>query len=117
MAAPKKSTRRIAVDPADTTGVEVAEANIALEEERREAGKRMAMARAAAAEIEDSVTEVADRVVGLTVVDEPKVEIIAAVDIDCEVGQGNSYVFEAGRRYLVPQTVAEHLEEKRLVWH
>lgn len=33
------------------------------------------------------------------------------------IGQGTDYTFEEGRRYKVPQHVADHLEERGLVWH
>lgn len=36
---------------------------------------------------------------------------------DVVIGQGNWYTFEGGRQYKVPAFVADHLEEKGLLWH
>lgn len=36
---------------------------------------------------------------------------------DMTFGVGNHYTFEKGKRYRVPRTLAEHLEEKGLLWH
>lgn len=33
------------------------------------------------------------------------------------VGAGTSYDFDEGQRYRVPRHIADHLEEKGLVWH
>jgi hypothetical protein len=33
------------------------------------------------------------------------------------IGVGNNYNFQEGRQYRVPKRVADHLEEKNLVWH
>jgi hypothetical protein len=32
-------------------------------------------------------------------------------------GKDNHYDFEEGREYVVPQALADHLEEKGLLWH
>jgi hypothetical protein len=36
---------------------------------------------------------------------------------DVVIGQGNYFTFEAGVQYRVPAFVANHLEEKGLIWH
>lgn len=33
------------------------------------------------------------------------------------IGAGNHYTFKEGEKYRVPAAVADHLEEKGLVWH
>lgn len=47
-------------------------------------------------------------------------EVIVRVNQDIEqmtVGAGTSYDFVVGQKYKVPRHIADHLEEKGLVWH
>jgi hypothetical protein len=73
--------------------------------------------------IEKQGAEVAEGQVG-TLVQAPPEEIERQVVVrakedieDMTVGVGTHYSMEAGRRYVVPQHVAEHMETKDLVWH
>lgn len=43
--------------------------------------------------------------------------IRVAVDLeDVTIGAGNQYTFRRGKKYKVPKHVADHLEEKGLLW-
>jgi hypothetical protein len=33
------------------------------------------------------------------------------------IGYGNTYNFEQGQKYRIPQSVYDYLEEKGLIWH
>lgn len=82
----------------------------------------MSMASAAAAQAE--ATEVVDLTVAQPItVEEVEVELTAQEtlvrvneDIDMTFG-GESYDMKVGPKYKVPQHIAEHLEEKGLLWH
>jgi hypothetical protein len=52
------------------------------------------------------------------VVDRPsrKVRLNTTIEM-LTFGHGNHYDFEEGREYTVPAALAEHLEEKGLLWH
>lgn len=52
------------------------------------------------------------------VVDEPFRTIRVNTNLeDVTIGAGNTYSFEEGRKYRVPAHIADHLEEKGIVWH
>lgn len=88
----------------------------------------ISLVNAAAAAVADEVIEIKPR--DMTPPPPPEVEVIE-VDVPepmVEVrisetvemmtfGVGNHYDFEAGRRYRVPRFLADHLEEKGLLWH
>lgn len=45
-----------------------------------------------------------------------KRRVRALADVDATIGVGNNYSLEEGRTYDLPAAVADHLEEKGLVW-
>lgn len=57
---------------------------------------------------------------GPTVARDPLEKVIIRVNCDLEevtLGYNNTVSFKEGGRYRVPRWVAEHLDEKGLVWH
>lgn len=54
---------------------------------------------------------------GAEVVREATTVITVREDCNPTVGAGNHYDFKAGAKYRVPTSVADHLEEKGLVYH
>lgn len=58
------------------------------------------------------------RSMGVAVAEAPtKVIRVNTTLEDVTIGQGNLYSFKEGEKYRVPSHVADHLEEKGLVWH
>jgi hypothetical protein len=102
----------------DLTGRQAEALAAARDAEAKERAKTMATA-TIVAESEKSTTVV-------DLVDKPKPAVVeeAAREIrvnanltDVVIGQGNYYTFEVGVPYRVPAFVANHLEEKGLIWH
>jgi hypothetical protein len=62
--------------------------------------------------------EVTEQESDVVAVEEPYVTIRVNTDLEqVTIGYGNNYDFEVGRNYRVPRHVAEHLEEKGVVYH
>jgi len=55
---------------------------------------------------------------GVQVVESPTTTIRVNADLEqVTIGLGNTFTFEEGKQYRVPQFVADHLEERGYVWH
>ena len=66
--------------------------------------------------VDDSPTELLE-VDGAEVVRDATTVIRVREDCEPTIGAGNHYEFKAMRQYRVPTAVADHLEEKGLVFH
>ena len=140
--APRNARKR----PQDVTGRKAEELAAARAEELAEKAKHIAMVTAqTAAEKDRTVDLTGDRPVEVeTEDDEPRdaaadvqgvqaasqvvakpvavSEAYRVIRTNCDleqvtIGHGTSWNFEQGVRYKVPKHVADHLEEKGLVWH
>jgi hypothetical protein len=67
----------------------------------------------------NGVVDITDEVEAAAAVEvsNPTRKILVREDLtDVTIGFGNSYSFEAGRTYIVPKHVADHLEAQGYVW-
>lgn len=114
----------------DLTGRQVAVASEARDEEQKRKAEEMSMATATAAKaIKDEIVDLTEgekpeegeKPDGDVEVTEVEVALKYATirvneNIDMTYGR-ESYKLDVGPQYKVPQYVADHLEEKGVVWH
>jgi hypothetical protein len=109
----------------DLTGRQAEALAAARDAEAKERAKSMATATIVAeSEKATTVVDLVDKPKPAEVEEQPVVVEEAAREIrvnanltDVVIGQGNYYTFEVGVPYRVPAFVANHLEEKGLIWH
>ncbi|MFK0015743.1 hypothetical protein [Streptomyces sp. NPDC091027] len=117
MAAPRKAA-------GDLTGRTAEKLAAARDTEAKERAKSMATATVVAeSEKANTVVDLVDQPASTVeeqpvVVEESDRVIRVNADLnDVVIGQGNYFTFEVGVQYRVPAFVANHLEEKGLLWH